>query len=74
MRCRRALVGWQQPTFLRKTTMRGKKAKALRKSARALTVGYPDVAYTGDKVGAVRLAPQCTRGAYQRLKKVAYLG
>ena len=59
--------------------MRGKKAKALRKLAFAATSGSGnDVATRYNEaprnrysytIGTITLAPTCTRGVYQRLKR-----
>jgi len=49
--------------------MNGKKAKKLRSEARALTVGYPVVAYTKRRF-STELKYQCTRFVYKQLKKL----
>ena len=50
--------------------MNGKKAKALREMARRITAGAAGTAYCTrkDNSRTILLAPDCTRGCYQRMK------
>jgi len=57
--------------------MNDKKARALRKLAQQQSVGLPKVSYIGIRKKQARrpgithyLSPQCTRGIYQKLKKL----
>lgn len=60
--------------------MNSKKAKELRRKAREVTVGQPPVAYLkkdngytmkgGKRRGTIKVAPDCTRGAYLFYKRV----
>jgi hypothetical protein len=49
--------------------MRGRKAKFLRRRARAMTVGNPEKIYLR-RAGQVVLSSDCTRGVYKNLKRL----
>ena len=61
--------------------MRNKKAKEIRKQARAKTVGLPVAAYTVVRkarnpfaTGSIELTPNCTRYLQQRTKRLVARG